>query len=345
MLIDAFMGFNELKLAEFRIKYLQNYVDRTIILESSITHSGREKPLYFTDWLNSRIEFLPKVQVITVDLSKLTENWERERYSRSFLYDYILLNYPNSKFIFSDLDEIPSCDQVQTFLDCDTYMKFSCLTYFRRANYRMEGRGRNWNRGVFGVTNLPRIEQGGRFSKLPLVSSSSPGGHFSYLDYQEGSISKKLESFAHQELNFDLLKSKEFIDFCDKYSLSHIGGARHPGFGFISKLRFEELTTIQKSLYEFDPTFFDFKNVRVGLPSRIMAAVVVSTLINHPNVHSVFSEYFIGKRTWAQFLIVKYTLKELLTLTYCRLRRGIKRCSVFFRYVFTSNFHIWQKKS
>ena len=330
MLIDAFMGFNELKLAEFRIKYLQNYVDRTIILESSITHSGREKPLYFTDWLNSRIEFLPKVQVITVDLSKLTENWERERYSRSFLYDYILLNYPNSKFIFSDLDEIPSCDQVQKFLDCDTYMKFSCLTYFRRANYRMEGRRRNWNRGVFGITNLPRIEQGGRFSKLPLVSSSSPGGHFSYLDYQEGSISKKLESFAHQELNFDLLKSKEFIDFCDKYSLSHIGGARHSGSGFISKLRYGELTTIQKCLYEFNPTFFDFKNVRVGFLSRIVAAVVVSTIINHPKSRNLLFESIIRKRMKVSVLIFKYILIEICYIICCHISAWMKRIIRFF---------------
>lgn len=311
MLIDAFMGFNELKLAEFRIKYLQNYVDRTIILESNITHSGREKPLYFTDWLNSRIEFLPKVQVITVDLSKLTENWERERYSRSFLYDYILLNYPNSKFIFSDLDEIPSCDQVQTFLDCDTYLKFSCLTYFRCANYRMEGRGRNWNRGVFGITNLPRIEQGGRYSKLPLVSSSSPGGHFSYLDYEKGSISKKLESFAHQELNFDLLKSKEFIDFCDKYSLSHIGGARHPGFGFLTKLRFEELTSIQKSLHNFESKFFDFEYYKFGHASRIAASILVSAAINNPQRGDLIFQTFIKKSGKLTMQSINFIFVEL----------------------------------
>lgn len=311
MLIDAFMGFNELKLAEFRIKYLQNYVDRTIILESSITHSGREKPLYFTDWLNSRIEFLPKVQVITVDLSKLNGNWERERYSRSFLYDYILLNYPNSKFIFSDLDEIPSCDQVQKFLDCDTYMKFSCLTYFRRANYRMEGRRRNWNRGVFGITNLPRIEQGGRFSKLPLVSSSSPGGHFSYLDHQEDSISKKLESFAHQELNFESLKSKEFMDYCDKYSLSHIGGARHSGFGLLTKLRFLELTSIQKSLHSFETKFFDFEYCKSGNASRFAASIIVSAAVNNPKEADLIFRTFIKKDIKVSVQSIKFIFIEL----------------------------------
>lgn len=311
MLIDAFMGFNELKLAEFRIRYLQKYVNQTIILESSITHSGRDKPLYFTDWLNSNTEFLPKVQVITVDLSKLTENWERERYSRSFLYEYILLNYPNSKFIFSDLDEIPSCDQVQTFLDCDTYMKFSCLTYFRRANYRMEGRGRNWNRGVFGITNLPRIEQGGRFSKLPLVSSSSPGGHFSYLDYQDDSISKKLESFAHQELNFEFLKSKEFMDFCDKYSLSHIGGARHSGFGLLTKLRFEELTSIQKSLHSFEAKFFDFDYCKSGHAPRIAASIIVSTAINNPQRGDLIFQTFIKQNKKLTMQSVNFIFIEL----------------------------------
>ena len=40
MVIDAFPGFNEVELAEFRITYLKDVVDKVIIAESELTHSG-----------------------------------------------------------------------------------------------------------------------------------------------------------------------------------------------------------------------------------------------------------------------------------------------------------------
>jgi hypothetical protein len=319
------MGFNELKLAEFRIRYLQSYVNQTVILESGLTHSGHKKPHYFSEWLNSHTEFQSKVRVISVDLSQLDENWERERYSRRFLYEYILMNFPNSKFILSDLDEIPSCDQVRKYLECDTYMKFGCLTYFRRANFQVEGRGKMWHRGVFGSTHLPYIEQGGRFSKLPLVNSSSPGGHFSYLNYEEDSLSKKLESFAHQELNVEFIKSREYIEYCDKYSLVHIGGARYAGFGLLHKLTIEELSAIQKSLYCFDANFFDFKNIKVNLLSRIAAAIVVSTIINHPKSRNLIFKNLEQKRRGVSLHALVYIMIEAFHIAFCHLRELIRK--------------------
>ena len=47
MIYDGFMFFNELELLEIRLHELSDVVDRFILVESPITHSGKHKPLYF----------------------------------------------------------------------------------------------------------------------------------------------------------------------------------------------------------------------------------------------------------------------------------------------------------
>ena len=47
--IDCFTFFNELELLEFRLKLLDATVDRFVIAESNITHSGKPKPYYFEE--------------------------------------------------------------------------------------------------------------------------------------------------------------------------------------------------------------------------------------------------------------------------------------------------------
>ena len=43
MIVDAFLYFNEKELAELRIKYLDKIVDFFVVVESNITHQGKNK--------------------------------------------------------------------------------------------------------------------------------------------------------------------------------------------------------------------------------------------------------------------------------------------------------------
>ena len=70
MFIDGFLGFNEIRLAEFRINYLSEFIDHTIILESELTHSGISKQLFFTNYIQSQSRLNKNVEVIVVDLSQ-----------------------------------------------------------------------------------------------------------------------------------------------------------------------------------------------------------------------------------------------------------------------------------
>ena len=93
MIIDAFPGYNELELANFRINYLSDFVDLTVIAEARLTQSGLEKPLYFTKWLSEQNSVVKeKVRVIEVPLITSSTSWEREIYTLEFLFRYIKEN-------------------------------------------------------------------------------------------------------------------------------------------------------------------------------------------------------------------------------------------------------------
>ena len=46
---DAFPFFNELEMLEIRLNVLDDVVDRFVLVESTLTFSGRPKPLWYAD--------------------------------------------------------------------------------------------------------------------------------------------------------------------------------------------------------------------------------------------------------------------------------------------------------
>ena len=58
---DCFNFFNELDILEIRLNVLYEHVDYFVIVESSITHSGEEKPFYFEENKERYSKFLDKI--------------------------------------------------------------------------------------------------------------------------------------------------------------------------------------------------------------------------------------------------------------------------------------------
>jgi beta-1,4-mannosyl-glycoprotein beta-1,4-N-acetylglucosaminyltransferase len=58
---DCFNFFNELDILEIRLNTLYDYVDYFVIVESSVTHSGVEKPFYFEENKQRFSKFLDKI--------------------------------------------------------------------------------------------------------------------------------------------------------------------------------------------------------------------------------------------------------------------------------------------
>jgi beta-1,4-mannosyl-glycoprotein beta-1,4-N-acetylglucosaminyltransferase len=46
---DSFIFFNELDILEIRLNTLDSVVDKFILIESTVSHSGKEKPLFYQE--------------------------------------------------------------------------------------------------------------------------------------------------------------------------------------------------------------------------------------------------------------------------------------------------------
>lgn len=277
MLIDAFPGFNEVELAKFRIDYLWNSVDRFIIAESILTHSGLKKPLYFSRWLETNSFYRSKVSILIVELDDSKTAWEREIRQREKLAKYLIEKFPKSRFIFSDLDEIPSLEQVNEFLEKDVECKFPTPVYTRYANFKIITQ-RVWSRGVMGDQKTLSRPNGARFEDLKKLETKHFGIHLSSLNIRSERIFEKLQSFAHEEFDIKELKSKEVLDFADLFAVDHLGRFDSFGNGLLSVESPEQFTGIQRRIWEEHPNWFLLSTDRKSHTQRVFASFLLSVI-------------------------------------------------------------------
>ena len=256
MIIDMFLGFNEIRLAEFRLEYLSSKVGHTVIGESRKTHSGAPKELIFTDWYrNLDASLKSKITVLEIPLDETTGSWQREIFSREFIVGYVKEKFPESKFILSDLDEIPSLSQIETLMHCSGIFHFLTPTYYRRWNWKLKDKHQSWARGVCGEISELNELNGGRFASFPNISGE-PGVHLSYLGMSDTTLREKISSFAHTELSVDRFGSTGILEYCDFYRINHLGKSRSKGFGLL-KIEEPETHDLKKLLSLRFPDFVD----------------------------------------------------------------------------------------
>lgn len=133
--IDIFSFNGELDLLETRLIELDHAVDHFVIVESTRTHRGAKKPLFFERNKHRYQRFLSKIVYLIFDDNdfphidgRLTESdvWERERFQRKACWDRA-----NSKIgrhlnsddivIHGDLDEIPSGESIYVLKHFEPY--------------------------------------------------------------------------------------------------------------------------------------------------------------------------------------------------------------------------------
>ncbi len=286
MIVDLFLGFNELELAEFRINYLDNLIAHVVIGESDLTHSGKQKDLYFKDWVAK----LParqreKVSVISIPLSDFADAWDREIFSREYIANYAKNRFPGHKFILSDLDEIPSRDQVSRITSQHGVFHFTTPTSYRRINWKLTDSHSRWSRGVCGDLRSLNLPNGGRFSKLPNIGGE-PGVHLSYLGLSVEQLVTKLSSFAHTEINSENFAAFDFLSFCDFYRIDHLGRVRSQGFGLL-KMESPSAQDLKISLAKNLPQYFDLGDSRK--PSSLRRLLASSRLSVYLRSYDVVS--------------------------------------------------------
>ena len=240
---DVFNFFNELETLDIRLNILNEYVDYFVIVESTLTHSGKPKELFYEKNKHLFKEFEHKIihYVITTPIKNRAEAEMRLNNSETLAQDReilsLALNSENTKnaddsflrdfyekesvkiplegladndFCFiSDLDEIWNPETLVDFSKDDVY-KFKQIAYVYYLNNRSNEDWRGWT-GTIG-TKYKNI-RGACVNHLrkskdqKYIVIENGGWHFTF----QGGIDRiktKIESYSHQELNTNETKSE-----------------------------------------------------------------------------------------------------------------------------------------
>jgi Glycosyltransferase family 17 len=207
----------------------ENYdrVHRFVLVEATLTHQGRPKPLYYDD-NKSRFEaYSDKIIHVVCDYLPTREQtldpWPRERMQRDAgQMAYLPQADPDDIIIISDLDEIPSTaafrQDPQPFLGGNIYLRFATVDTPGSAGV-MQVLAR-----AGAVGSIDQLRQ--RREALP--SYDRAGWHLSWLGGQEA-IREKANCFAHLE-SFEAAHAANDANVMWKYGMGQLSedGQIHP---------------------------------------------------------------------------------------------------------------------
>jgi beta-1,4-mannosyl-glycoprotein beta-1,4-N-acetylglucosaminyltransferase len=238
---SSFNFFNELDMLELRLETMNPVVDYFVICESTKTHSGKPKPLYFRENKERYAKFSDKIIHYIIDDTP-QEYWDLDRMvKKDSIHASIIMNVKNMNWvpinemhfvrdgyekesqkrgiaqgnpnpdditIVGDLDEIPRPDVLKNLLENFDKEKIYLLENMSCSFYtNLEKTNETWM-GASVLTFERLLEES--IPSLRMFKTGEhikdAGWHFTYMGGAE-EIVKKLEAFSHQELNTDNLKS------------------------------------------------------------------------------------------------------------------------------------------
>jgi len=229
------MFFDEEMLLELRLNTLDKFVDKFIIIESTYTHSGKEKKLIFD--INKYPKFKEKIDYIIVrdlphgieQISKDDSNLEitnkeimnalrRENFQRNAIKQGLINANDNDWIIVSDLDEIPDLSNINFNSINKKIIFFKQKVFYYKLNLELKTlrwigskackkkylKSPQWLRNVkdkiYPKWRLDIIFSEKRYNSVFFVENG--GWHFSFVKKPED-IEKKLKSYLHHR-EYDL---------------------------------------------------------------------------------------------------------------------------------------------
>ena len=245
MIYDCFNFFNELDLLDVRLNYLDKYVDKFVIVESTVTFSGNKKRLYFDENKHLFDKFKDKIIHIIVDdtpddFNRLEEStgdklqdkinqyvnrspgwgksekqWGREIFQRESIFRGIKDCDDEDIIILSDLDEIPNADVIKN-LNFDNAKCFELKQRFFHYHINLL-RELNWSGTKISKwcfvkeSTINEIRQ----NKITDSVISEGGWHLSFMGGKDRII-EKIEAYSHQEFNHDIIKNNISLNIDQK---------------------------------------------------------------------------------------------------------------------------------
>ena len=228
-IFDCFMYYDEDLILDLRLNYLNNYVDKFVIVESSYTHSGDSRKCLFD--IKNYSKFKDKINYIIleespVDLShvKKDDSFEkknsklilnavkRENLQRNTISKGLESALPEDLIIISDVDEIPNLNdnnissiknKIIFFEKKYFYYKFNLKLdnypwYGSRACKKKDLISPQWLRNIKSKTyptwRIDTMFSKKRYKNIKFITNG--GWHFSNIK-TPADIEKKMKTYLH----------------------------------------------------------------------------------------------------------------------------------------------------
>lgn len=200
MIIDCFPFFNELDLLEIRLHSLAQYVDRFVLTESSLTHSGIPKPLYFQENKDRYKDF--NVTHVVVTMKDGMTPLDRDIYQRECLMQGLDGVGDDDIVLLSDLDEIPNMESYKP--GTEGVMRNQRYYYY----LNLTSGSHSWH-GTTAIRkkNITTLERVRAMKNKRNILSRRGGWHFCYLGGAEDVV-RHMQSFSHWQLNTEEVVAK-----------------------------------------------------------------------------------------------------------------------------------------
>ena len=228
-IFDCFMYFDEDTVLDVRLNYLDEYVDRFVIIEAEYNHKGeKRKPKFnienfkkFKDKINYLLvkQNAPEIQKINdldsndVRGGKLIMNaLKRENFQRNHITDGLTEASDEDWIIISDLDEIPNLKNndlrnikapLVFFKQLMMYYKFNLVLEnypwigskaCKKKNLKSPQWLRNIKDRIYSWWRFDTFFSNTKYMNIKIIDKG--GWHFSYLKSPKD-IEKKLQSYLH----------------------------------------------------------------------------------------------------------------------------------------------------
>lgn len=246
------MFFDEEMLLGLRLKTLNKYVDKFIIVESKYTHSGHKKKLIFD--INKYSEFKNKINYIVIEdppeniedinnydnenqknIKHIMNALKRENYQRNKINDGLSDAEPEDWIIISDLDEIPNLNEINFNTINKKIIFFKQRVFYYKLNLELKNIHwigskavqkknlispqwlRNIKDRIYSKWRLDIIFSKKKYSNIFYVYDG--GWHFSFVKKPED-IEKKLKSYLHhREYDLEPLGIEKIKNFVNNKSV------------------------------------------------------------------------------------------------------------------------------
>jgi len=235
-IFDCFMYYDEEMILDLRLNYLNNYVDEFVIVESSYTHSGKNRNLLFD--IKKFLKFKNKINYIVLnepplDLYKINETDSEDKKNSKFILNAVKREnlqrntitrglksaLPDDLIIISDVDEIPNLEKNNVKEIKNKIILFKQKFYYYKFNLKMNNffwhgskaiKKKNlispqWLRNVkakiYPFWRIDTLISKKKYQNLEIINNG--GWHFSNIK-TPADIDKKMKTYLHHreyELN------------------------------------------------------------------------------------------------------------------------------------------------